>query len=280
MNPHIISTHLRRLVRKTRLQQLALPLVAAVERVKLARICNYSVTLKTPPEQACYRWNGGQLLLTTPNGLFRDMATSEHERPTTAVFLRHVRPGSVVWDVGANVGFYSCMLSRLVGESGVVIAVEPNRQNIAALEENQHLSKAANIHPLQCALSDHDGEVVMMENPGYSSVNRVLEGATQPQQGTITMRASRGDSLVQVGGIPAPHFIKIDVEGHELSVINGLTRVLERRECHGVLVEVHFSLLDQAGLVEAPELIQRSLRDAGFRTLSWVSRSHLLALKP
>ena len=120
----------------------------------------------------------------------------------------------------------------------------------------------------------------MVENPGYSSVNRVLEGRTQPQQGTTTMPASRGDSLVQAGRIPAPHFIKIDVEGHELSVVDGLTRMLERRECHGVLVEVHFSRLDQAGLAEAPELIQRGLRNAGFRSLNWVSRSHLLALKP
>ena len=276
----MIPTYLRRLVRKAGLQQLAQPLVAAVERVKLARVCNYSVALKTPPEQACYRWKGGELMFATPNGHFREMATSEHERPTTAVFLRHVRPGMVVWDVGANVGFYSCMLSRLVGESGVVIAVEPNLQNIAALEENQRMSKAGNIRALQCALSDHDGEVVMVENPGYSSVNRVLEGRTQPQQGTTTMPASRGDSLVQAGRIPAPHFIKIDVEGHELSVVDGLTRMLERRECHGVLVEVHFSRLDQAGLAEAPELIQRGLRNAGFRSLNWVSRSHLLALKP
>ncbi|MEN9573290.1 MAG: hypothetical protein RL514_1145 [Verrucomicrobiota bacterium] len=276
----MIPTNLRRLVRKTGLQQLAQPLVAAVERVKLARICNYSVSLETPPEQACYRWRGGELLLATPNEQFRGMAMSEHERPTTAVFLRHVRPGMVVWDIGANVGFYSCMLSRLVGESGVVIAVEPNLQNIAALAENQRLSKSANIRALQCALSDHDGEVVMVEDPGYSSINRVLEGQAQPQQGTITMQASRGDSLVEVGKIPAPIFIKIDVEGHELSVINGLTRVLERRECRGVLVEVHFGLLDQAGLAGAPDLIQRGLRNAGFRSLSWVSRSHLLALKP
>lgn len=272
--------YLRRLVRKSGLQQLAVPLVAAVERVKLARICNYSVVLLTPPEQACYRWKGGELRLATPHAGFRDMATAEHERPTTAVFLRHVRPGTVVWDIGANVGFYSCMLARLVGESGVVIAVEPNQQNIATLAENQRLSKVANIRALQCALSDHDGEVVMVEDPGYTSVNRVLDARSQPPQGTTTVPASRGDSLVQAGKVPAPHFLKIDVEGHELSVVDGLTRVLEHRECYGVLVEVHFSLLAEAGLAEAPVLIQRRLRNAGFRNLSWVSRSHLLALKP
>lgn len=273
----MIQARLRRLIRGTPLQRLVAPVVLAIERARLAGICNYSVAL-SGAQQACYRWRGRELTILTPTESFRRMAMSEHERPTTAVFLRYVAERETVWDVGANVGFYSCLLSRLVGEGGAVVAFEPGSQNFATLTGNAQLCGLSNVRAHACALSDTDGQAKMTDADGTSSVLRIVTSEVQARQCTTTVITRRGDTLVEQG-IPAPNFVKIDVEGHELAVVSGMAETLARPECHAVLCEVHFALLAQAGCEDAGGEIMRLLRKSAFTDLRWVSRSHLLALK-
>lgn len=274
----MIQARLRRLIRGTPLQTLVAPVVAAIERAKLARVCNYSVA-RVGSQQACYRWNGRELTIPTLHESFSSMAMSMHERPTTAVFLRYVSERATVWDVGANVGFYTCLLGRLVGESGTVVAFEPGQQNFTALTENAQRSGLANVRAQACALSDADGEATMTDADGTSSVCRIVTPDEPGRHRTTTVITFRGDTLV-AQGTPVPHFIKIDVEGHELAVVSGMTTTLARPECRGVLCEVHFALLARSGQEDAAGDIVRLLRDRGFSRIRWVSRSHLLALKP
>ena len=213
-----------------------------------------------------------------PNDGFCGMAVSQHERPTTAVFLRYIPQHATVWDVGANVGFYSCLLGWLVGECGTVVAFEPGPQNFAALQDNAQRSGLANVRAEACALSDSDGYATMTDEGGTSSVCRIVTPNEPGQQHTTDVTTCRGDTLV-TEGLPIPHFIKIDVEGHERAVVFGMTATLARSECRGVLCEVHFALLSQSGREGAAGDIVCLLRDLGFSRVRWVSRSHLLALK-
>ena len=119
----------------------------------------------------------------------------------------------------------------------------------------------------------------MTDGDGASHACRILRQDETGGQHSTTVTIRRGETLVATGAAPMPNFIKVDVEGHELAAISGMAALLARPECRGVLVEVHFALLAQTGQTHAPGDIKRHLRKAGFRRLSWVSRSHLLALK-
>jgi hypothetical protein len=69
------------------------------------------------------------------------------------------------------------------------------------------------------------------------------------------------------------------VEGAEEEVLRGLVRVLTNPACHTVVCEVHFALLAKRGKPEAPTRILGILRGAGFRTIRWLDRSHVMACK-
>ena len=120
-----------------------------------------------------------------------------------------VKPGSVVWDVGANVGLFSFCAAVLAGREGVVLAIEPDLW-LAQLIWRSARSLRANDAP--CA------EVKML-CVSVSDTNRVseLEIAQSP---TVTL-----DSLLDF--FPPPSVLKIDVETHEGSVLAGATRLLK-----------------------------------------------------
>lgn len=82
------------------------------------------------------------------------------------------RKGEVVVDVGAQVGRYSIITSKLVQKEGKVIAVEPEPLNFKLLEENIKLHKAENVIPVKCALVDTEGYIKLWlgKTPGWHSI--------------------------------------------------------------------------------------------------------------
>jgi hypothetical protein len=86
-----------------------------------------------------------------------------------------------------------------------------------------------------------------------------------------------GDGELIIRLVRQPAFIKLDVEGHELSVIKGMRKLLSSPEMYAILCEVHFSLLEENGIKNAAHEIQRCLKDCGLVHQKWISRSHLLA---
>src|SRR5688572_19534133 len=134
-------------------------------------------------------------------------------------FARAVRPGDVIYDVGANVGSYTILASVLVGKRGRVVAFEPLAENVAYLERHVSLNTLSNVDVVPAAV----GELC-----GVSHFRRHADRL----QGRLD---SEGDELVPVialddfvsGGAPPPACIKIDVEGGETAVLEGARRVLE-----------------------------------------------------
>jgi hypothetical protein len=71
--------------------------------------------------------------------------------------------------------------------------------------------------------------------------------------------------------------VKIDVEGFEPEVIRGMPNVL--RSVRAAFVEVHFAILENRGMLQAPSDIVAELRSLGFTTIKWVDASHIMALR-
>jgi len=148
--------------------------------------------------------------------------------------------GDVVVDVGAYIGMYSLLSSRLVGERGTVLAIEPHPLNYLRLVENVRALRAKNVRPLMLALLDHDGYCRL-----YVAKELVSHSVLPISNSYITVPCRSLDSLLEALSIEDVSFIKVDVEGAELLVLRGAERTLRRSknvrliiECHGTLKEV------------------------------------------
>jgi FkbM family methyltransferase len=131
-----------------------------------------------------------------------------------------IRPGDVVWDVGAHIGFVTLAASRRAGATGAVHAFEPSAQNRKLLSRHVGWNGLSNVVVHGFALSDSNGEA-RFGGTGTSKMY-ALGG------GTEVVQTRTGASLVADGICAPPTFMKIDVEGAEADTLTGTMSVLPR----------------------------------------------------
>jgi FkbM family methyltransferase len=183
------------------------------------------------------------------------------ERAEQDVFARTIRPGDVVYDLGANVGFYTLLAAKLAGPTGRVVAFEPVPRNLGYLRRHLALNHREDVTVVAAAVSDRSGTARFRDGPAH----------------TVGTLATDGGYAVDVVALddytssPAPRVIKIDVEGAEADVLRGAHRVLRtvrpivllsthstalRLECTALLRDAGYGVApmggDQADLVATP----------------------------
>jgi len=178
---------------------------------------------------------------------------------SVAAVRRHVLPGSAALDIGAHAGYYSLLLSRLVGPRGTVAAFEPDPVNYRVLTSNLQARGAWNVLPQRAAVSDHRGSITLYRSAG--SGNHSLFQYT-PAVDHITVDTLSIDDYVEQAGIGAVSFAKIDVEGAEPLVLAGMRKTIRRSPSMTILIEYNPRALRSGG-TEPPELLEM-LREAGF----------------
>jgi len=190
--------------------------------------------------------------------------------------LKRAQNGDVIWDVGANIGFYTEEFLNRVGGSGKIYAFEPVPESVKTLVSR--FKEYENVNILNYALGNSDGEVEMLldEKDPTSVVNKIV--SIKGKEGGSIVKIRTADSIVRLDEIPLPNIIKIDVEGHELSVIKGMRSVLSSGDLKCVAIEVHFKLLSDQGEESAPKEIENILFDYNF-TVKWTDPSHIVAFR-
>lgn len=191
------------------------------------------------------------------------------EPATVAAYERHVDEGMTVLDIGANVGAHTLHLARLVGPDGRVLAFEPTRWAVDKLQANIALNPqlAAPISVFQVMLVGRDDVEVPDELPSSwpieagDDVHPLLRARSMPTEGA---KAGTLDSIVEEAGLARVDFIKMDVDGYECQVLEGMGRTL--REFRPLML-MEFS---PYGLAEKGGSLARMvglLRAAGYRFL-------------
>ena len=177
-------------------------------------------------------------------------ATGTAEPRLQSALTSELRPGATFFDIGANVGFMTLIAARLVGPSGRVLAFEPVPANAAAIRENVALNGIdwVEVHETAIARSTGNASLIISDVSAFSrlaTVN-VPTGARE----SIEVPVTSIDEFLAGGGHPAPDVVKIDVEGAELEVIEGMRRTLA--EHHPVLLcEVHDLYAEYVGLMSS-----------------------------
>jgi len=135
-------------------------------------------------------------------------------------FLRqHTRAGGVFVDVGANVGTYALVLARHVGSQGKVIAIEPHPVTFARLTFNKDASRSAQVHLVQAAAGQSDGELLIETDGENLGASHVVTGTATPQ--AIKVPSFRLTRILHDAGVTTADTLKIDVEGFEDRVLIG-----------------------------------------------------------
>ncbi len=162
------------------------------------------------------------------------------------VMRQFVRDGDVVFDIGAHLGFYTLLLSKLTGNKGRVYAFEPNPELLPSLRRT--MGSIENTELLEMALSDSTGEMRLFvpEDASMASLSDWTQGIAGNVH-TVTCLMKRIDDLVESGKLPVPQFIKCDVEGAELSVFRGGIKTLDRTDAPVILFEVNAKAAEAFG---------------------------------
>lgn len=142
-----------------------------------------------------------------------------YERAKQRMFADSVRPGAVVFDVGANVGFYTLIAARRSGVAGRVFAFEPLPRNVAFLRRHLQHNRLSNVDVIEAAVSDTAGTATFEVSESPSMGRLVASG--QLQVPTVTL-----DQMVLDSELPPPDVIKMDIEGGELRALEGARRIL------------------------------------------------------
>jgi FkbM family methyltransferase len=168
-----------------------------------------------------------------------------------------IEPGMQVLDVGANIGLYTLLLARLVGDAGRVFGFEPEPNLFSILCENCAANCATNITPFQIAAGDENGDATLRQSTFNSGNNRLGERKIEVQ--SIEVEVARLDDVLPMRNV---QFIKLDVQGHELAALTGMEQILASSP--GVRVLFEFWPTGLRAAKASPESLFKFLRERGF----------------
>lgn len=187
---------------------------------------------------------------------FLSLDSYRGEREVLQSFLNDIGPADVVFDIGANVGFFSIFAATNY-PSAIVVAFEPHSDNIDRIHRSANLEDV-DVITYETLLSDHTS---FASFPVGSSV----PGVSDLSMGSSTdhfVPTYRGEELIASHDLPSPTILKVDVEGAELDVLTGFGPVLEQVKV--VYCEVHKERIRQFG--SDPMQVESHLQERSFRT--------------
>lgn len=180
------------------------------------------------------------ILDTSDKGISVDLYANKLREPCfTGEFCNTVlKPGQIVIDIGANIGYYALMEARLVGETGLVYAIEPVTKNYDLLGRNLQLNNIGNVETYKIAIGDYTGDVDigLSEHGNLCSIGNTLE-----KYGHETIPITTLDEFTISRNIK-PDVIRMDVEGYCPEIIAGGIKTL-RDNNMALCMELHPTLL-------------------------------------
>jgi FkbM family methyltransferase len=191
------------------------------------------------------------------------LLTHSYEADTVELVRKITRPGMVALDIGANVGYYTRLLSTLVGSSGHVLAFEPHPRSFTLLRQNTVRLK--NLSLIEMAVGHMEGRATLYDSlseSGGSSLRNdarhvaELRGSLGGQAlaprvvkdlptTTYSVKTTSVDSYLSEQHIREVNIVKIDIEGAELEALRGMEEIVERSKQMAMFIELNPRTLRQ-----------------------------------
>lgn len=183
-------------------------------------------------------------LKTRGLGLRDVVGPAQPDSPEVRALRAQDLGGKVVYDIGADIGHFTSFFADRVGAQGTVVSFEPNPTSYERALEHVRVNGQTNVTLINVAVGSSDGTLTLAcgDQPGMGSADPGIKAAllASGEAREIAVPVARIDSLVAERKLPAPDFVKIDVEGLELAVLQGMRDTIERAhptlfiELHGI----------------------------------------------
>lgn len=141
---------------------------------------------------------------------------------------RIIKPGVTVFDIGANVGFFTLFFSKLVGKKGQVVAFEPFAENVLYLLRHMRKNNCRNVTVYQTAVSGRTGLASFFAGPS-GSTGTIIETQPNPTKTSYYVPVVSLDELIEKHDMSVPDIIKMDVEGAESDVLLGARSLMDKK---------------------------------------------------
>jgi FkbM family methyltransferase len=234
-------------------------------------------------------WKGGDLAVAALSRLRRfelphdrllptyklSMLLGTYEPETVRLFKRTILPGMVVIDIGAHVGFYTRLFARLAGPQGRVFAFEPHPANFELLTKNIRRKNFGNVTLVPKAVGDRDGEAAFYDT-GLSMGHSLL--SVKPHSGQFSVKTTSLDTFARETNLRDADLIKIDVEGGELEVLQGMKILAEQSA--GLTVVLEFKPEIQSWRRSHSGELLDTLGSMGFEVSAIGKQGELVPLNP
>lgn len=221
-----------------------------------------------------YRLPGEIEIKLYPEGEVAEFLAFEttFERTELALVGQYLRTGMQVVDVGANIGLYSILADKLVGEYGVVWAFEPSTETRDRLRRNLALNGCERVRINESALCDMTNVAAMLTSDnGFGDAYRYLAAEPHPTEhsGSLAeeVMATTLDDWAESEGIRHLDFLKVDIEGGEYRMFQGARRILKASPNLAILFECEPDWCARAG--NRQEDVLAFMNDLGFHVCAW-----------
>ena len=168
----------------------------------------------------------------------------EDKHPFESEVLKgQIKKGDVVLDIGAYVGYYTMLASKIVGDEGKIFAFEPDPENFKNLEINIKKNNCHNVELVKAAVCDKTGSMKLYLNKSDRSENTLYGSNIED---SITVKTIKPDDYFK-NRDNRVNFIKIDIEGAERRAFEGMEFILEKNRQIKIFTEINPRALENSG---------------------------------
>ena len=197
---------------------------------------------------------------------------NDYEMNFNKYFSNKILKNFCIYDIGANIGYYSIEYSRLVGLNGKIIAFEPSIVNYQNLLIN--IKGQSNIQAVNIGLGEKKEKLFLCQGEDELGATSILSNHETNHGSWVDIIPL--DEVINY--YPFPNALKIDVEGFEYDVLSGAKETLRNTALKVVGVEVHFSILEERRILNVITKIEELLKSSGF-IVKWTDFSHFIAFR-
>tara|TARA_B100000945_G_scaffold313313_1_gene309221 strand:- start:1344 stop:2216 length:873 start_codon:yes stop_codon:yes gene_type:complete len=205
---------------------------------------------------------------------------SQNEHLFFKKLFNKISDGMVVYDIGGHVGMYTLPFAKIVGKNGKVFVFEPDKNGYEAIKVNLDLNNIENVKLFDCAMSDKSDLAEFFLRPDkdtHSLFEETLAPSKTGAQKKINVQSYTIDDLILRKLAPPPNFIKIDTEGAELKILNGIKK--NYSSLNYIFIEIHPNALKLENILNPEEKVEEKLKEIGFNKFEYYDNIHLLAMK-